>query len=163
MATLSELITARDDTPPPSQQQGTPHHPGSGFQSGVIPPHLMRSSQGSPGVDRMPQLKQLVLSADEDVTTSSSMRTAEECVDELLAESAPPDSALGQAVDNLFVSWNQLVLDLSARSGFTPPSLEHIKEVAECAIRQVSDIDSQWFLHLQVESLSSLVILISDG
>uniref|UniRef100_A0A9J2Q8S0 Phasin domain-containing protein n=1 Tax=Ascaris lumbricoides TaxID=6252 RepID=A0A9J2Q8S0_ASCLU len=59
--------------------------------------------------------------------------------DELLAESAPPDSALGQAADNLFVSWNQLVLDLSARSGFTPPSLEHIKEVAECAIRQLKD------------------------
>uniref|UniRef100_A0A0M3HLQ9 Uncharacterized protein n=1 Tax=Ascaris lumbricoides TaxID=6252 RepID=A0A0M3HLQ9_ASCLU len=70
MATLSELITARDDTPPPPPQQGTPHHPGSGFQGGVIPSHLMRSSQGSPGVDRMPQLKQLVLSADEDVTAS---------------------------------------------------------------------------------------------
>ncbi|VDM29102.1 unnamed protein product [Toxocara canis] len=116
---------------------------GSGVQSGMIPSHLMRSSQGSPSVDRMPQLKQLVLSADEDLNAphqahSTPTRTAEECVDELLAENAPPDSALGQAVDNVFVSWNQLIVDLSARPGFTPPTAEHIKEVAECALRQVS-------------------------
>lgn len=48
-----------------------------------------------------------------------------------------PDTPLGQAVTNLHASWAQLICDLSARTGYLPPTLEHIKEVAECAVRQV--------------------------
>lgn len=51
-----------------------------------------------------------------------------------------PDTPLGQAVTNLYASWIQLISDLSARTGYLPPTLEHIKEVAECAVRQVGFI-----------------------
>ncbi|VDM98734.1 unnamed protein product, partial [Onchocerca ochengi] len=50
-----------------------------------------------------------------------------------------PDTPLGQAVTNLHASWGQLISDLSARTGYLPPTLEHIKEVAECAVRQLKD------------------------
>ncbi|EJD74455.1 hypothetical protein LOAG_18232 [Loa loa] len=56
----------------------------------------------------------------------------------MLAKSVP-DTPLGQAVTNLHASWAQLISDLSARTGYLPPTLEHIKEVAECAVRQLKD------------------------
>ncbi|VDK19802.1 unnamed protein product, partial [Anisakis simplex] len=96
MATLSELITASDDTPPSSQlgQAAIPHHhtgvsmqqPGGMLsasqqqqqqqQQQSSSSNLMRmqpdeTATGSPNVDRMPQLKQLMLSADEDITRPS--------------------------------------------------------------------------------------------
>ncbi|VDN03552.1 unnamed protein product [Thelazia callipaeda] len=59
-------------------------------------------------------------------------------VNDIFAKNAP-DTQLGQAVTNLHLSWSQLVNDLLARTGYVPPTLEHIKEVAECAIRQLKD------------------------
>uniref|UniRef100_A0A183E565 PLU-1 domain-containing protein n=1 Tax=Gongylonema pulchrum TaxID=637853 RepID=A0A183E565_9BILA len=62
----------------------------------------------------------------------------EESLNEILAKGVP-DTPLGQAVANLHASWAQLICNLSARTGSLPPTLEHIKEVAECAIRQLKD------------------------
>lgn len=62
---------------------------------------------------------------------------SEESLNDMLANGVP-ETRLGQAVANLHASWTQLICDLSARTGYLPPTLEHIKEVAECAIRQVS-------------------------
>lgn len=51
--------------------------------------------------------------------------------------SGVPDSKLGQAVRHLYDAWTQLTELLMTRNGYLPPSLEHIKEVAEFSIRQV--------------------------
>lgn len=59
-------------------------------------------------------------------------------MNEILADGVQ-DTSLGRAVANLHLAWAQLIGDLSARTGCLPPTLEHIKEVAECAIRQLKD------------------------
>ncbi|CAG9535929.1 unnamed protein product [Cercopithifilaria johnstoni] len=131
----------------------------------------MNSSQDSASVDRMPHLKQLVLSSDDGTSTSeqdvgipyevlknrdSVVSRNWECQNNAnsgyespiyekndslnsMPANGVPDTPLGQAVTNLYASWVQLISDLSARTGYLPPTLEHIKEVAECAVRQLKD------------------------
>ncbi|KAL3986311.1 hypothetical protein ACH3XW_42225 [Acanthocheilonema viteae] len=97
----------------------------------------MNNSQDSASVDRMPHLKQLVLSGDDSASTSEP-DVEKNSLNSMLANGVP-DTPLGQAVTNLHASWVQLISDLSARTGYLPPTLEHIKEVAECAVRQLKD------------------------
>lgn len=61
-----------------------------------------------------------------------------QCLEELLASGPLPTTNLGRAVENLYEAWSRLLLEMSASTGFTNPTLEHIKETAECGIRQVS-------------------------
>uniref|UniRef100_A0A0R3RWX5 Homeodomain transcription factor HD1 n=1 Tax=Elaeophora elaphi TaxID=1147741 RepID=A0A0R3RWX5_9BILA len=98
----------------------------------------MNSSQESANVDRMPHLKQLVLNGDDGGSTSEPDVEKNDSLNSMLANGIP-DTPLGQAVTNLHASWVQLISDLSARTGYLPPTLEHIKEVAECAVRQLKD------------------------
>ncbi|EJW84794.1 hypothetical protein WUBG_04295 [Wuchereria bancrofti] len=99
----------------------------------------MNSSQDITSVDRMPHLKQLVLSNDDSTSTSQiDMEKSQNSLNSMLANGVL-DTPLGQAVTNLHGSWAQLISDLSARTGYLPPTLEHIKEVAECAVRQLKD------------------------
>uniref|UniRef100_A0A1I7V5I5 Rsd/AlgQ family anti-sigma factor n=2 Tax=Loa loa TaxID=7209 RepID=A0A1I7V5I5_LOALO len=87
----------------------------------------------------MSHLKQLVLSGDDGTSTSEpDVEKDHDSLNSMLAKSVP-DTPLGQAVTNLHASWAQLISDLSARTGYLPPTLEHIKEVAECAVRQLKD------------------------
>ncbi|VDM92181.1 unnamed protein product [Litomosoides sigmodontis] len=98
---------------------------------------FMNSSQDNGSVDRMPHLKQLVLSGDDGSSTALDLE-GNDSLNNVLANGVP-DTPLGQAVTNLHASWMQLISDLSARTGYLPPTLEHIKEVAECAVRQLKD------------------------
>ncbi|KAM3716315.1 CLK4-associating serine/arginine rich protein [Dirofilaria immitis] len=99
----------------------------------------MNDSQDSPSVDRMPHLKQLVLSCDDAASIlQPEIGKIHDNLNNLIANGIP-DTPLGQAVSNLHASWAQLIGDLSARTGYLPPTLEHIKEVAECAVRQLKD------------------------
>ncbi|MFH4980267.1 hypothetical protein AB6A40_006976 [Gnathostoma spinigerum] len=99
---------------------------------------------GVANLERMPRLKQLVLSTDDDASTSYRPMVREtpsgpSTIDQLLSEGPLTETNLGKAVDNLLISWNQLFLDISARSGFMTPIVDHVKEVAECATRQLKD------------------------
>lgn len=108
-------------------------------QSGGTPGTI--GSQDSPSISRMTHLKQLVLGGDDGPITSQQsqpMEAEDEVSLEMLA-SGVPDSKLGQAVRHLHDAWTQLVELLMIRNGSHPPSLEHIKEVAEFSIRQLKD------------------------
>ncbi|KAI6192456.1 hypothetical protein M3Y99_01729200 [Aphelenchoides fujianensis] len=48
-------------------------------------------------------------------------------------------SALGNAVNNVVIQWNQLVSHMIGDVGHTQPAPDHVKELAEYSVRQIRD------------------------
>uniref|UniRef100_A0A914ELE3 Uncharacterized protein n=1 Tax=Acrobeloides nanus TaxID=290746 RepID=A0A914ELE3_9BILA len=64
-------------------------------------------------------------------------------VDEILSGRSEnqfiPETPLGIAVDNFGTNWNELLCLINTTVGHTQPSLDHLKEVAECSAKNLKD------------------------
>jgi len=90
-----------------------------------------------------------------------------------------PKTQLGDAVEGLITTWNQLVSHIAADVGQVQPTIDHVKESAEYSVRQFKDacleaggeftrVALEWRLShpdetlLEVINLSRLTISINE-